>query len=89
MDPTVLRNVAATTVASVTGLLGSATVLLAISGIGAKKSAPWAASVKTVLRPVTVLLAPVAFLLMARVCVNMASQATAALSASVRMAAMV
>ena len=97
--------------------LGSATVLLAISGIGecealgswigaggggaqfiqlyitrdpgAKKSAPWAASVKTVLRPVTVLLAPVAFLLMARVCANMASQATAALSASVRMAAMV
>lgn len=34
MDPTVLRNVAATTVASVIGLLGSATVLLAISGIG-------------------------------------------------------
>lgn len=115
--PTVLRNVAATTVASVTGLLGSATVLLVILGIGeyvtpgswsgaggggaqfiqlnitrdpgAKKSALWAASVKTVLRPVTALLAPVAFLPMAHVCANMASQATAALSASVRMAAMV
>lgn len=34
MDPTVPMNVAATMVASVTGLLGSATVLLAISGIG-------------------------------------------------------
>lgn len=117
MDPTVPRNVAATMVVSVTGLLGSATVLLAISGIGecealgnwsgaggggaqfiqlyitgdpgAKNSAPWAASVKTVLRPVTALLAPVAFLPMVRVCANMASQATAALSASVRMAAMV
>lgn len=116
-DPTVLRNVAATMVASVTGLLGSATVLLAISGIGecmvlgswsgpggggtefiqlcitrdpgAVKSALWAALVKTVLRPVTVLLAPVAFLPMARVCANMASQATAALSDSVQMAAMV
>lgn len=87
--PTVLRNVAAITVASVTGLLGSATALLVILGIGAKKSALWAASVKTVLRPVTVLLAPVAFLPMAHVCANMASQATAALSASVRMAAMV
>lgn len=34
MDPTVPRNVAATTVVSVTGLLGSATALLAISGTG-------------------------------------------------------
>lgn len=34
MDPTVPRNVAATMVVSVTGLLGSATALLAISGIG-------------------------------------------------------
>lgn len=34
MDPTVLMNVAATTVASVIGLLGSATVLLAILEIG-------------------------------------------------------
>lgn len=56
---------------------------------GAKNSAPWAASVKTVLRPVTALLAPVAFLPMVRVCANMASQATAVLSASVRMASMV
>lgn len=88
-DPTVLRNVVATMVAFVTGLLGSATVLLVISGIGAVKSALWAASVKTVLRPVTVLLALVAFLPMARVCANMASQATAALSDSVQMAAMV
>lgn len=116
-DPTVLRNVVATMVAFVTGLLGSATVLLAISGIGecvalgswsgpggggtefiqlyitrdpgAVKSALWAASVKTVLRPVTVLLALVAFLPMVRVCANMASQATAALSDSVQMAAMV
>lgn len=53
------------------------------------KSALWAASVKTVLRPVTVLLALVAFLPMVRVCANMASQATAALSDSVQMAAMV
>lgn len=34
MAPTVLMNAAATTVASVTGLLGNATALLAISGIG-------------------------------------------------------
>lgn len=34
MDRIVLTNVTATMVASVTGLLGSATVLLAISGIG-------------------------------------------------------
>lgn len=53
------------------------------------RSALWAASVKIVLRPVTVLLAPVAFLPMARVCVNMASQAIAVLSASVQTAAMV
>lgn len=89
MDPTVLVNVAATTVASVTGLLGSATVLLATLEIGAMKSAPWAASGKTVLRPATALLVPAAFLPMALVCVNMASQATAALSASVQMASMV
>lgn len=117
MDRTVLTNVAATTVASVTGLLGSATALLAISGIGecvapgswsgpggggaqflqlyitrdpgAVKSALWAASVKIVLRLVTALLVPVAFLPMAPVCANMASQAIAALSASVQRAAMV
>lgn len=118
MDPTVLMNVAATTVASVIGLLDSATVLLAILEIGehvapgnwggpgggggaqfiqpyltrhpgVMKSAPWAALAKTVLRPATVLLVPAAFLPMALVCVNMVSQATAALSASVQMASMV
>lgn len=89
MDPTVLMNVVATMVASVIGLLGSATVLLAILEIGAMKSAPWAASAKTVLRPATALLVPAAFLPMVLVCVNMASQATAALSASVQMASMV
>lgn len=89
MDPTVLMNVVATMVASVIGLLGSATVLLAILEIGAMKSAPWAASAKTVLRPATALLVPAVFLPMVLVCVNMASQATAALSASVQMASMV
>lgn len=117
MDPTVPRNVAATTVVSVTGLLGSATALLAISGTGelvalgswggpggggaqfiqpcltrypgAMKSAPWAASGKTVLRPATAPLVPVVFLPMARVCVNTASQATAARTASVQTASTV
>lgn len=89
MDPTVPRNVAATTVASVTGLLGSATALLAISGTGAMKSALWAASGKTVLRPATAPLVPVVFLPMARVCVNTASQATAARTASVQTASTV
>lgn len=56
---------------------------------GAVKSALWAVLGKTVLRPATAPLVPVAFLPMARVCVNMASQATAAMSASVRMASMV
>lgn len=117
MDPTVLRSVDATTVASVTALLGSAIALLAISGIGecmvlgswrrpggggaqviqlyltwlpgARRSAPWAGSDKTVQRLVTAALVPAAFLSMVGVCANMASQATAALSASVRMASMV
>lgn len=89
MDPTVLGSVDATTVASVTALLGSAIVLLAISGIGARKSAPWAGSGKTVRRPATAALVPAAFPSMVGVYANMASQATAALSASVRMASMV
>ncbi|XP_012923421.1 platelet endothelial aggregation receptor 1 isoform X4 [Heterocephalus glaber] len=83
MDPTAPRNVAATTVASVTDSLGSAAVPPATQAIGAARSARWAASGRTVTGRVTVPRVRAASPPTARVCANTASLGTAAPSASV------
>lgn len=82
MDPAAPRNVAATTAASVTDSLGSAAALRVTLGIGAGRSARWAALGRTVLRRATALRTPVASRPMAHVCANTASLGTAAPSAS-------
>uniref|UniRef100_A0A4W2FVF3 Platelet endothelial aggregation receptor 1 n=1 Tax=Bos indicus x Bos taurus TaxID=30522 RepID=A0A4W2FVF3_BOBOX len=88
MDPTAPRNVAVTTEASATDSPGSVAVLRDTRGTGAARSAPWAASGRTVLRRVTAPRAPAVSRPTARVCANTASPGTAAPSASAPTASM-
>lgn len=88
MDPTVPRNVAATTVASVTDSLGSATVPRATQVIGVERNVRWAASGRTVTAHATAPQVRTASLPTVHVCANTASPGTAAPSASAPMAYM-